>query len=106
MKKKTIGFDGQSTRFLKQNNVQEVLEVFQEIESEDNVLERIECNAQVFKMFRTFGHTLVEQPTLREVRKGLFGRIWTAEIWLNNDLKNGQLKLQFTKIEAEEPKLS
>jgi hypothetical protein len=103
MKKKESPYDGNATKFLKLINLEEVAGVFCEVESDNNVLERIECNASTFKMFRGFGQALVEQPTLRECRKGLFGKIWTAEIWLNNKLKNGQLKLNFTKIEGEDP---
>lgn len=98
------GFDDTKLRHLKNSDYAEMLEVFCEVEGMNNILERIETNASTFKMFRKM-ERIIEQTTMREVRRGLFGRLWTAEIWLNNELKEGQLKLFFNPIESLEKKI-
>jgi len=104
--KKGGGYDGNKATYLKNETLLEVLDIFASIEIGNAVLERIECNADTFKFFRNLGSQLVEQPLLRDCRRGLVGRIWTAEIWMNNALKDGQLKLYFNNMEipSESPK--
>lgn len=96
-------YDGNAATYLKSGDVQEAFKFFANIESKTCVLERIESNAMTFMNFRLWGDRYVSQASLREVRKGLFARMWTAEIWLNNALKDGQLKLFWNKIEEPKP---
>lgn len=98
------GYDGDKVVHFKKGALDEVIMFFADVESTTAVLERMEVNAMTFIHFRNYGSRLVEQPTLREVKKGLFGRIFTAEIWLNNALKDGQVKVFWNKIETVDPK--
>lgn len=105
--KKSSTYDGQTTKYVRQLKLEEIVDIFAEIELSDNVLERIDCNANTFKLFRNLGGSLVEQPTIRECRKGLYAKIWTAEIWMNNKLKDGQMKLFYSKFETlDEPSVA
>lgn len=97
-------YDDTVMKHWKDGGIPSLMEIFVDVERKDSVLERIEVNAATFKNFRMMGHSLVDMPTLREVKKGLFGRIWTAEIWLNNKLKDGQLNISTTLIEKVEEK--
>ena len=90
---------GQITTYLKSTGDYEaVLDLFNGVEKASSVLEKIEINADTYKIFRRLGE-LVEQTSIRDCRKGLFGRLWTAEVWINNKLKEGQAKITFSKFE-------
>lgn len=97
-------YDGDKIVHFKKGTLDEVIMFFADVESTTSVLERMEVNAMTFVHFRNFGSRVVEQPTLREVKRGLFGRIFTADIWLNNTLKDGQIKIAWNKIEAVDTK--
>ena len=97
-------FDGERMIHCKDVNLEKILQTFAEVESTTSVLERMEVNGMTFRNFREFGATLMDQPTLREVKKGLIDRIYTSEIWLNNNLKDGQIKLFWNKISEPDGK--
>lgn len=97
-------FDGDAVVHFKNGTLNEVIKIFADVEATTSVLERMEVNAMTFTHFRTYGFAVVDQPTLREVKRGLFGRIFTSEIWLNNALKDGQIKIFWCKIETSDPK--
>jgi len=96
-------FDGNAIVHFKKGELEEVIHFFKDVEATTAVLERMEVNAMTFMHFRRYSRAVVEQPTLREVKRGLFARIYTAEVWLNNELKDGQVKVFWNKIEADKP---
>lgn len=92
-------YDGNRTVGWKNGTFRELLAFFADCEGQEMVLERIEVNAKTLMNFRLMGSD-VEQASLRDCKKGLFARVLTAEIWLNNKLKDGQLHLQSNYVEG------
>ena len=91
-------YDGDGIFHFKNGAFDEVVRFFADVESRTAVLLRIEVNAMTHMHFRKFDPRVIEQPSIREAHRGMYGRLWTCEIWQNNLLKDGQLKLFWNKI--------
>ena len=96
-------YDGNGIFHVKNGSFDEIVKLFADVESRTAVLLRIEVNAMTHMHFRKFDPRVVEQPTIREAQRGMYGRLWTCEIWQNNVLKDGQLKLFWNNILQEKP---
>lgn len=97
---KKSGYDQEWTASWRNGTLPELAKIFATCEGGSALLERIETNADTFIYFRMLPSHIVEQASIRDCKKGLFARVWTAEIWLNNNLRDGQLRILSNKIET------
>lgn len=108
--KKSNGYDGSDIISKNACGLKETKDVFTEIEALTAVLERMEISALTFRHFRDYPDEIIQWPSVREAKRGLFARIYTAEVWMNNKLKPGQYKVFWNKAdlpsEEEKPEIN
>jgi len=61
-----------------------ITSLFIEAETENKIIARLDCPAVVISMFRRLGSGLFKDGG--DLRKGHMGYLWTATVYLNNDL--------------------
>jgi hypothetical protein len=68
--------------------------MFAKIEIRDMIVAFMICNAVTYSKIRNWGHSVFEEYNRRDiVKRKCYGRIWTSEIYTDNELKDNQVVL-------------
>lgn len=80
----------------------DVLDIFEQFESKNMLLTRMDMNAAAFRKFREFGRSVIDEATSREIftSAGLFGHLFTADLHIDNRVAPNKIHCYTTPFQS------